>query len=82
VEGAYKWINFSLKPENAAVFTNKEKYATASKDAVNFLEANIKANFTRCYTPEVMKKMNWYPTVPAGLEEMEGKVLDKIKAAK
>jgi len=32
--------------------------------------------------PEVMKKMNWYPTVPAGLEEMEGKVLDKIKAAK
>ena len=82
VEGAYKWINFSLQPENAAVFTNKEKYATASKDAVKFLEPNIKANFTRCYTPEVMKKMNWYPTVPAGLEEMEGKVLDKIKAAK
>ncbi len=82
VEGAYKWINFSLRPENAAVFTNKEKYATASKDAVNFLEASIKANFTRCYTPEAMKKFNWYPTVPAGLEEMEGKVLDKIKAAK
>jgi spermidine/putrescine transport system substrate-binding protein len=82
VEGAYKWINFSLKPENAAIFTNKEKYATASKDAVKYIDENIKANFTRCYTPEVMKKMNWYPTVPAGLEEMEGKVMDKIKAAK
>jgi len=82
VEGAYKWINFSLRPENAAVFTNKEKYATASKDAVKYLEPDIKANFTRCYTPETMKKMNWYPTVPAGFEEMEGKVLDKIKAAK
>jgi len=82
VEGAYKWINFSLKPENAAVFTNKEKYATASKDAVKYLDENIKANFTRCYTPEVMKKMNWYPTVPPGLEEMEGKVMDRIKAAK
>ena len=82
LDGAYKWINFSLKAENAAVFTNKEKYATASKDAVKFLDENIKANFTRCYTPEVMKKMNWYPTVPAGLEEMEGKVMDKIRAAK
>ena len=82
IEGAYKWINFCLKPENAAVFTNKEKYATASKDAVKFLDAAIKANFTRCYTPETMKKMNWYPTVPAGLEEMEGKVMDKIKASK
>lgn len=82
LEGAYKWINFSLKPENAAVFTNKEKYATASKDAVKFLDENIKANFTRCYTPEAMKKMNWYPTVPGGLEEMEGKVMDKIRAAK
>ena len=82
LEAAYKWINFSLNPENAAVFTNKEKYATASKDAVKYLDESIKANFTRCYTPEVMKKMNWYPTVPAGLEEMEGKVMDKIKAAK
>ena len=25
VEAAYKWINFMLKPENAAVFTNAEK---------------------------------------------------------
>ena len=82
LEAAYQWINFSLNPQNAAVFTNKEKYATASKDAVKYLDENIKANFTRCYTPEVMKKMNWYPTVPAGLEEMEGKVMDKIKAAK
>jgi len=82
VEGAYKWINFCLRPENAAVFTNKEKYATASKDAIKYLDESIKANFTRCYTPEVMKKMNWYPTVPAGLEEMEGKMMDKIRAAK
>lgn len=82
VEGAYKWINFILRPENAAVFTNKEKYGTASKDAVNYLEPNIAANFKRGLPPEALAKMNWYPTVPPGLEEMEGKVMDKIKAAK
>ncbi len=82
VEGAYKWINFILRPENAAIFTNAEKYGTASKDAVKFLEPKIADNFKRGFPPEVLANMNWYPTVPPGLEEMEGKVMDKIKAAK
>lgn len=82
LDGAYKWINFALSPENAAAFTNAENYGTASKDAVNYLNEEAKANFSRCFTPEVMAKMNWYPTVPPGLEEMEGKIMDKIKASK
>lgn len=82
VEGAYKWINFSLRPENAAVFTNNEKYGTASLGATKFMLPNIRDNFTRSFPPEVMAKMNWYPTVPPGLESMEAKVLEKIKIAK
>lgn len=82
VEGAYKWINFSLRPENAAVFTNKEKYGTASLGATEFMKPEIRANFTRSFTPDVMANMNWYPTVPPGLESMEAKVLEKIKIAK
>ena len=34
VDAAYKWINFMLRPENAAEFTNLEKYGTASKGAI------------------------------------------------
>lgn len=82
VEGAYKWINFSLQPENAAVFTNNEKYGTASVGATQYMLPNIRDNFTRSFPPEVMAKMNWYPTVPPGLESMEAKVLEKIKIAK
>ena len=37
VDAAYKWINFMLKPENAAVFTNLEKYGTASKGAIQLV---------------------------------------------
>ncbi|HDQ13937.1 MAG TPA: extracellular solute-binding protein [Sediminispirochaeta sp.] len=81
VEGAYKWINFILRPENAAVFTNAEKYGTASKDAVQYLDAETKANFERGLPPEVLAEIHWYPPVPPGLEEMEGKVLDRINAA-
>ena len=81
-----------IKPKNAVSNTTtyssnkftgvEENYGTASKDAVKFYSPEAKANFERCFTPEVMANMNWYPTVPAGLEEMEGKCLDKIRAAK
>jgi len=82
LEGAYKWINFSLRPENAALFTNKEKFGTASKGAVKYMKPKIKANFERCFPPDVMENMNWYPTVPPGLENMEAKTLERIKIAK
>jgi spermidine/putrescine transport system substrate-binding protein len=82
VDGAYKWINFSLRPENAALFTNKEKYGTASKDAVKYMDPQVKANFARSFPPEVMATIHWYPPVPPGLEVMEAKTLDKIRTAK
>jgi spermidine/putrescine transport system substrate-binding protein len=28
-----------------------------------------------------LKAIHWYPAIPPGLEEIEGKVLDRIKAA-
>ena len=82
VEAAYKWINFMLKPENAAFFTNAEKYGTASKGAIQFYDAEIKNNFQRCFPLSAIANIKWYPPVPAKLEEIEGKILDRVKAAK
>jgi len=80
-EAAYKWINFMLKPENAAVFTNMEKYGTASKGAIQMAQPDVRANFERSFSEADIDNINWYPPVPARLEQMEGKVLDKVKAA-
>ncbi len=82
VDAAYKWINFMLQPENAAYFTNKEKYGTASKGAGQFLDAKIRANFERSFSQKDIDNINWYPPVPARLEAIEGKILDRVKAAK
>ena len=81
VAAAYKWINFSLRPENAAVFTNAEKYGTASKGAIQLCDPAVKDNFTRSFTDADIDNIKWYPPVPAKLEEIEGKILDKVKAA-
>jgi len=81
VEGAYKWINFMLRPENAAAFTNMEKYGTASAGATKLLDASVRGNFERTFPMKDIDNIKWYPPVPAALESMEGKILDKVKAA-
>lgn len=81
VDGAYKWINFMLEAENAAYFTNQEKYGTASKDAAQYLDAKIRDNFERSFSKADIDNIKWYPPVPAKLESIEGKILDKVKAS-
>jgi len=81
VDAAYKWINFMLKPENAAVFTNAEKYGTASAGAIDYYDADVKANFQRSFSKADIDNIKWYPPVPAKLESVEGLILDKVKAA-
>ncbi len=81
VDGAYQWINFMLRPENAAIFTNAEKYGTASDGAIKLLDADVRTNFERTFPQADIDNIKWYPPVPAKLESIEGKILDKVKAA-
>ncbi|MEA1953259.1 MAG: extracellular solute-binding protein [Campylobacterota bacterium] len=82
IEAAYRWINFMLSAKNAAYFTNKEKYGTASKGAEAFLNEEVKSDFKRAFTPEDIENIKWQPPVPSGFEAIESEVLDRIKAAK
>ena len=83
ISGAYKWINFMLRPDNAAIFTNMEKYSTASDGALELVEPTMKANLKRSFSQADIDNMKWYPPVPSTkIESIEGKILDKVKAAK
>ncbi len=81
IDAAYKWINFMLRPEHAAVFTNLEKYGTASRGSIELTDAAVRGNFERSFTQKDIDNVKWYPPVPAKLEAIEGKILDKVKAA-
>ncbi|RLB77262.1 MAG: spermidine/putrescine ABC transporter substrate-binding protein [Deltaproteobacteria bacterium] len=82
LDAAYKWINFMLRPENSGYFTTTEKYATASQGANAFISPEVRANFERTFPQSAIDNIKWYPPVPAQLESMEGKILDKVKASK
>lgn len=78
---AYAWINFNMRPEIAAMVAKKVGNFTASKGADQLMDATLKAQFAESFPEEALKNVKWYPAVPAGLEDIEGRVLDRIKAA-
>ena len=78
---AYKWINFVMQPEIAAKITASAGNFTASKGADEFADDKLKAQFQGSFPPADLDNIKWYPTVPAGLEVLEGKTLDRVKAA-
>ena len=78
---AYAWINFNMRPEIAAKVAGVAGNFTASKGADQLMDAKLKAQFAASFPEAALKNVKWYPAVPAGLEEIEGRVLDRIKAA-
>lgn len=81
-EAAYAWINFNMRPEIAAKVAGSAGNFTASKGADQLMDAKLKAQFAASFPEAAMKAIRWYPAVPAGIEEIEGRVLDRVKAAR
>ncbi|WP_259782221.1 extracellular solute-binding protein [Aestuariispira ectoiniformans] len=80
-DAAYKWINFVMQPKVAAMITDAAGNFTAAKGADEYVNADLKTRFQKSFSQADIDNVKWYPPVPAGLEEIEGKVLDKVQAA-
>ena len=81
-EAAYAWINFNMRPEIAAKVASAAGNFTASKGADQLADATLKKQFSDSFPEAALKNIKWYPPVPAGIEDIEGRVLDRVKAAK
>jgi spermidine/putrescine transport system substrate-binding protein len=78
---AYQWINFVMKPEVAAKIVASAGNFTASKGSDQLVDAKLKQQFATSFPQAAIDNIKWYPPVPAGLEELEGRVLDRVKAS-
>ena len=78
---AYAWINFNMRPEIAAKVAASAGNFTASKGADDLTVGKLKEQFKASFPEAALKNIRWYPAVPAGLEEIEGRILDRVKAA-
>ncbi|MBO1905507.1 extracellular solute-binding protein [Microvirga sp. 3-52] len=79
-DAAYTWINFNMKPEIAAKVAATAGNFTASNGADKLMQGKLKEQFAESFPKAAIDNIKWYPAVPAGIEEIEGKVLDRLKA--
>ena len=80
-DAAYAWINFVMQPEVAAMITAAAGNFTASQGADAYADDALKARYQASFPQEAIDNIKWHPPVPAGLEAIEGGVLDRVKAA-
>ncbi len=77
---AYAWINFNMRPEIAAKVAASAGNFSASKGADALTQGALKQQFQESFPQAAIDNIKWYPAVPAGVEDIEGKVLDRLKA--
>jgi spermidine/putrescine transport system substrate-binding protein len=78
---AYAWINFTMRPEIAARITRNVGNWTAARGTETLVDQRMRAQFNASFPGGAFKNIHWYPAIPSGLEEIEGRILDRIKAA-
>jgi len=79
---AYAWINFTMRPDVAARITRNVGNWTAARGTETLVDPRMRAQYNASFPEGAFKNIHWYPAIPSGLEEIEGRVLDRIKAAR
>lgn len=80
-DAAYKWINFVLEPENVQIMSASTGAIAAVEGGKDMLPDDKKAAVNAAFTDEDIDNLKFFANIPAGVEDMEGKTLEKIKAA-
>jgi len=80
-DAAYKWINFVLEPENVEIMSASTGAIAAVNGGKDLLPADKKAAVNAAFTDDDINNLKFFANIPPGVEDMEGKTLEKIKAA-
>lgn len=80
-DAAYKWINFVLEPENVEIMSASTGAIAAVVGGNDLLPEDKKAAVNAAFTDADIENLKFFANIPPGVEDMEGKALEKIKAA-
>ncbi len=81
IDGAYAWINFIMKPENAAVVINETGYTMASAGSLELSSPEMAKLYNDSFPPEQLENIKWYFPLPAYASDIEADVQERLKAA-
>jgi len=78
---AYKWINFVMQPEIVTLMSASTGAIAAVKGGMDLLPPDKKAAVKAAFAESDIKNVKFAANVVPGVEDIDGKVLERIKAA-
>ncbi len=80
-DAAYKWINFVLQPEIVTMMSASTGAIAAVKGGIELLPEDKVTAVTAAFDEADIDNLKFFANIPPGVEDMEGKALERIKAA-
>ncbi|MEM7461540.1 MAG: extracellular solute-binding protein [Pseudomonadota bacterium] len=80
-DAAYKWINFVMQPEIVKLMSASTGAIAAVNGGKDLLPDDKKAAVNAAFSDSDIENLKFFANIPPGVEDMEGKALEKIKAA-
>ncbi len=80
-DAAYKWINFVLRPEIVTLISDSSGAIAAVNDGIGLMPDDKKAAVQAAFSEDDIANLKFFANIPPGVEDMEGKTLERIKAA-
>lgn len=80
-DAAYKWINFVLRPDVVTMMSASTGAIAAVKDGISLLPDDKRAAVEVAFDEADIANLKFFANIPPGIEDMEGKALERIQAA-
>lgn len=80
-DAAYKWINFVMQPEIVKLMSASTGAMAAVKGGADLLPEDKRKAVKAAFDDKSLANLKFFANVPSGIEDMEGKALERIKAA-
>jgi spermidine/putrescine transport system substrate-binding protein len=80
-DAAYKWINFVMQPEIVPLMSESTGAIAAVNNGVALLPPDKRKAVEAAFDAEDLANLKFFANIPPGIEDMEGKALERIQAA-
>ena len=80
-DAAYKWINFVMQPDIVPLVSGSTGAIAAVNGGVDLMPEDKRAAVKAAFDDAAIANLKFFANIPPGIEDMEGKTLEKIKAA-
>ena len=80
-EAAYKWINFVMQPDIVPLMSASTGAIAAVNGGLDMMPDDKKAAIKAAFDEQDLANLKFFANIPPGIEDMEGKTLERIQAA-